>query len=215
MGDTEDRARFVARLRETIKSFGSANSLANTAGVSEGALRKWASGVSEPTRDRLVAIARAAGVNVSWLATGSGARDRTGGGELPVLEGFTALENVTEQGTDQDNMRRIAFSQEWLEHNAPSQGPMLATIQAPDDSMSALIPAGAELVIDRTTGEVNRDGIYALRVDGALLVRRLQRIPGGFIEASSETGTYQPFRFQMNDPAVSVIGRVIWVGRDL
>ena len=216
IGTDEDRAEFVARLNETIRSFGSVNGLANASGVSEGALRKWAQGTSEPTRDRLVAIAQTAGVNVAWLATGGGPKDRSGQAETPLLEGFVTLQRVESQGGYQGKSDfTLAFSTDWLQSRAEPSGTNLEMIQVPDDSMAPLLPAGSSLVVDSSGGTIKRDGIYALNMDGALLVRRLQRMPGGQIEASSESPTYQSFRFQQDDPAVTVIGRVIWVGHDM
>ncbi len=131
VGTPGDRARFVARLREAISGFGSANSLATAAGVSEGALRKWMQGTSEPTRDRLVAIARAAEVNVAWLATGSGPKDRSGNADTPLLEGFVALERVPVQDSDSGSGHDIAFSQGWLdEQDARGVARLAASLEA-------------------------------------------------------------------------------------
>lgn len=126
-----------------------------------------------------------------------------------------ALEGMPDQGVDGGTGQDIAFSQEWIDRHGARGGADLATVQVPDDSMAPLLPTGAVLVVERGGAEINRDGIYALTMDGTLLVRRLQRMPGGQIEASPESSTYQSFRFQQNDPAVSVIGRVVWAGRDL
>ena len=75
--------------------------------------------------------------------------------------------------------------------------------------------SGSVLVVDRSSGGISRDGIYALELDGTLLVRRLQRLPGGQVEASAESGTYQSFRFHPNDSDVNILGRSIWAGREL
>lgn len=63
---------FVARINMLIEASKSVASLAKAAGVSEGALRNWAFRGAEPSRANLIALARAAGVNVLWLATGEG-----------------------------------------------------------------------------------------------------------------------------------------------
>ena len=219
VGSPEDRALFVARLQDIIRSFGSANGLANAAGVSEGAMRKWAHGESEPTRDRLVAIAKAAEVNLTWLATGNGPRDRAGREDTPLLEGFIALEWVPDQDADGGEGRAagqyFAFSQDWIDGHAAHGTSSLTTVQVPDDSMTPHLPAGCVIVVDRSTSEVSRDGIYALVLDGTLLVRRLQKMPGGQIEASAESTTYQSFKFHPNDADVAILGRALWAGRDL
>ena len=44
---------------------------------------------------------------------------------------------------------------------------------------------------------------------------RLQRQPGEEIEASSANPAYTSFRFRIVDNGVEVIGRVVWVGREV
>jgi transcriptional regulator with XRE-family HTH domain len=74
-----DQAGFVARLQLVVQQWPSADRLAKATGVSPSAFRKWLNGQAEPRRDRLVALAEAAGVTVSWLAQGEGAEpDRAG-----------------------------------------------------------------------------------------------------------------------------------------
>ncbi len=65
-------AAFVSRLKLLIDEFGSARAFARACGVSESAIRKWHGGNSEPTREKLVAMAEAANVSIEWLATGRG-----------------------------------------------------------------------------------------------------------------------------------------------
>jgi len=68
-----DQAGFAARLQLIVQQWPSVDRLAKASGVSPSAFRKWLKGVAEPSRDRLVALAEAAGVNVSWLVQGEGA----------------------------------------------------------------------------------------------------------------------------------------------
>src|ERR1700728_2432972 len=86
-----DRAAFVSRLHTILRHWPSADRLARSMGVSPSAFRKWLKGEAEPSRERLVALARAAGVGVAWLAEGegpapafesaNGGRRRSGGSE--------------------------------------------------------------------------------------------------------------------------------------
>src|SRR6516225_6227301 len=74
--NAEDRAAnagaFIARLQEIVRHWPSADRLARATGVSPSAFRKWLRGDAEPSRERLVALAQAAGVGVGWLAGGEG-----------------------------------------------------------------------------------------------------------------------------------------------
>lgn len=62
---------FAQRLKEAIGS-ASVNSFAKKSGLSEGILRQYLSGISQPGLDKLIAISETAGVSLLWLATGKG-----------------------------------------------------------------------------------------------------------------------------------------------
>ncbi|MGB7371024.1 S24 family peptidase, partial [Erythrobacter sp.] len=60
-----------------------------------------------------------------------------------------------------------------------------------------------------------RDGIYVLRADDALVVKRIAIKPGGKqITIASDNPSY-PTWHDMDRSEVHVVGRVIWFGRAL
>jgi transcriptional regulator with XRE-family HTH domain len=63
---------FAARLRQVVDSYGSTSSLARVINRSEGALRKWMRGQSEPSVSDLKSLCEATGTNVEWLVMGRG-----------------------------------------------------------------------------------------------------------------------------------------------
>src|ERR1700712_4263154 len=67
-----EKSAFVERLHTILAHWPSADRLARAMGVSPSAFRKWLKGEAEPSRERLVALAHAAGVGVAWLAEGKG-----------------------------------------------------------------------------------------------------------------------------------------------
>ncbi len=72
MHDSPSSSSFAARMLETAKLAGNASRLAAACGISRRAVGDYLSGKAEPTRPRLVAMAKAGGVSVEWLATGEG-----------------------------------------------------------------------------------------------------------------------------------------------
>jgi transcriptional regulator with XRE-family HTH domain len=64
---------------------------ARAIGLSESVVRQYLKGKSEPTRPALVAMARAGGVSLEWLASGSGPM-RAGGPEPRAAEAHPAEE---------------------------------------------------------------------------------------------------------------------------
>ena len=63
---------FPVRLRQAVSVFGSVTALARAIGRSDGAVRKWLRGASEPSVSDVRAIAAATGVSIQWLITGEG-----------------------------------------------------------------------------------------------------------------------------------------------
>jgi transcriptional regulator with XRE-family HTH domain len=99
--DTEPDG-FPSRLREALESYGSASAIARAIDRSEGAVRKWLRGQSEPSVSDLRAICETTGVSVEWLVTGRGNKQGITGigrnpptpyGELPPLD-YTLMDGV-------------------------------------------------------------------------------------------------------------------------
>ena len=62
-------------MREVIDAYGSASGLAKAIERSEGAVRKWLRGESEPNVTDLRAVCEQTGTSIEWLVTGRGVRD--------------------------------------------------------------------------------------------------------------------------------------------
>ena len=73
--ERQEAGGFAERLRQVLKGHGSASSLAKAIARSEGAVRKWLRGESEPNVTDLRAICHATQTRIHWLVTGEGPRD--------------------------------------------------------------------------------------------------------------------------------------------
>lgn len=108
---------------------------------------------------------------------------------------------------------RMAFDEKWLrDMGANPTG--LSMIRVDGDSMSPTLSHGDEIMVDRMDGAARlRDGIYVLRMDDALMVKRvaLGLIKGKF-SIRSDNPNY-PVWEDIDPALVNVIGRVIWTGR--
>jgi hypothetical protein len=58
------------RLRQTIASYGTVSAAARAIDKSEGALRKWIHGTSEPNASDLRSICEVTGTRINWLIFG-------------------------------------------------------------------------------------------------------------------------------------------------
>ena len=73
--ERQESSGFAARLREVIDAFGSASGLAKAIERSEGAVRKWLRGESEPNVTDLRSVCEQTGTSIEWLVTGNGRRE--------------------------------------------------------------------------------------------------------------------------------------------
>ncbi|HET7268334.1 MAG TPA: helix-turn-helix transcriptional regulator [Oleiagrimonas sp.] len=63
---------FMARIRVLIKTYGGVSHIAQVCGFSEGVVRSWRDGRSDPSRTRCLALAHGLNVSLLWLMTGNG-----------------------------------------------------------------------------------------------------------------------------------------------
>ena len=90
----------------------------------------------------------------------------------------------------------------------------VSAIKVTGDSMSPTLDDGDDIFVDRSdAAERLRDGIYVLRFDEALNVKRIARSPDGArLTVRSDNPAYPSW--PDCDPArIDIIGRVIWVGK--
>lgn len=70
-------------------------SFARRAGVAESVLRKYLAG-AQPSTDRLVAMADAAGVNIAWLAAGRGPQKGAPAAPAPATQSFSDVRRLAQ-----------------------------------------------------------------------------------------------------------------------
>lgn len=86
-------------------------------------------------------------------------------------------------------------------------------IRVEGDSMEPVLSDGDEILVDRDRREVRgRGGIFVIRIEHVLLVKRLRPAVGA-IEVISENPAYPVRRCRLGE--VEVIGRVAWMSRSL
>jgi transcriptional regulator with XRE-family HTH domain len=115
--ERQEAGGFAARLRQVLKGHGSASGLAKAIERSEGAVRKWLRGESEPNVTDLRAISIATQTRIHWLVTGEGPREAQADSEaasaldLPLLEAVigAADTQLRVAGLDLSPTRRSAL----------------------------------------------------------------------------------------------------------
>lgn len=108
----------------------------------------------------------------------------------------------------------FAFDERWLKALTATSSHSLSIVRVEGDSMSPTLNAGDEILVDLgDCADRLRDGIYVLRVDDALVVKRLALHPmGGRVTVQSDNPAYSDWPDCEVDE-IHCIGRVIWAGR--
>lgn len=187
-----------------------------------------------PKSETLKKIKQLKGCSIDWLLTGEGepfpdqvakntvAYDTLGN---PVdVEEFVFVPRYDIQAAaghgrlvgDEKPMFAMAFRRYWIENYVTRDTKNLSVISVKGDSMEGVLNDGDSILINH--GEtVPRDGLYVLRINENLLVKRLQLMPGGIVNVISANEAYPAFEIDLNHLTddVAIIGRVEWFGRNI
>jgi phage repressor protein C with HTH and peptisase S24 domain len=144
-------------------------------------------GAEEPVPSNLVAISRSA------------ARASAGPGAIAVEEAGRPY---------------FAFDQLWLRRLTGAGAGDLSLLRVEGDSMAPTLSDGDDILLDRgDAGDRLRDGIYVLRHDDALMVKRLTLHPiARRVTVQSDNPAYADWP-DCDLGEIHIIGRVIWAGR--
>jgi phage repressor protein C with HTH and peptisase S24 domain len=116
--------------------------------------------------------------------------------------------------TEEAGKPYFAFDERWLKALTPSGPSKLSIVRVEGDSMTPTLNAGDDILVDLGDSvERLRDGIYVLRIDDALVVKRLALNPTARrVTVQSDNPAYPDWP-DCSLADIKPIGRVIWSGR--
>lgn len=111
---------------------------------------------------------------------------------------------------------QFGFDEDWLKKLTQSKAASLSIIRVLGDSMEPTLFDGDEVMVDLGDGQSRlRDGIYVLRMDDMLNVKRIAIEPKGRqISVISDNPSYPTWQ-SMERRSINIVGRVLWFGRKL
>ena len=204
----------------------STNAFAKKCELRESTVRGYLSG-SMPSLDKAMAIARAAGVSLQWLASGEGSMRSGSTAELQVkgaieeefalIPGYN-IQVAAGQGVfpDQEQpTRKLAFRHKWLRYKGLNEKD-LVLVFAKGDSMEPTISDNNTLMIDTSQCDLSDGSIYVIRTDGHLIVKRIQKLWNKGILLLSDNKEYETQQVEPSEADdLEVIGKLVWVGKDM
>ena len=110
----------------------------------------------------------------------------------------------------------FGFDGRWLKSLTSTAPANLSIIRVEGDSMAPTLSAGDDILVDPGDGvDQLRDGIYVIRVDDALVVKRIALHPiGRRVTVQSDNPAYPDWP-DCDMEEITCIGRVIWAGRKI
>lgn len=149
------------------------------------------------------------------------------------LSGVEAAAGGGAYVTDEEVVGRMAFRREWIAREG-LKAQALRIIRAKGDSMEPTIQDGAPILVEAFAymdedgnirhlhsglspcDRVKREGVYVVRLDDRLLVKRLQLDLQGGLLVKSDNTAYDTLHVPpecLDD--IAIVGRVVWTGRKL
>ena len=225
-----DQQSFSDRLNKVIGNE-PLRAFARRADMSDSGLKRYLYEGTIPPIDRALNLARAGGVTFDWLVFGIGdgvnsplshvSHDATSGAQGSYrADEFTTISAYQveasaghgSQITDEPLAEPMAFRTDWLRREG-FEPAKLAVIRAKGDSMEPTINDGDVILVRLKNGEAPRDGLYVLRLDGGLFVKRLQFDLGG-IRIISDNPLYKSCDLSKAElTELDLVGRVVWAGK--
>ncbi len=119
-------------------------------------------------------------------------------------------------GTESTAPVHMAFSRHWIQQQLQVKADDLQLMQVPGDSMDGTLNS-RDVVLVNKADKQPANGLFVLRLDGVLEVKRLQRLPGAKLKVSGSNEAYDPFEIDLTQatPGFEIVGKLVWHGRVL
>ncbi len=225
------------RLRSAIDEMGvNMKEYSISSGIPYRTLMEYLSNNRSPGAEALMGIA-GTGINIQWLLTGVGGKfsaklaDSSPREMASKLKERASVEGgiVTLPIYDPENMACHLSSDEAFENSDQVLFPLylipdkirstshtLMLLYVRGDAMDPTVHDGDVLLFDKDDDVVTWDGLHVMWIDQFISVRRLQREQGG-LRVISDNPKYPSFllNYSSSDRDTYVVGRVVWLGRNI
>jgi phage repressor protein C with HTH and peptisase S24 domain len=218
---------FTERFQQLIQEYANGNrsEFGRKTGKTPGQITDICKGRGKPTFDYLLKLTKMFNINIHWLVSGDG--EMFLGPPMPanssvkdfvyvprydvqVSAGYGSIVN-NEQIVDY-----LAFKHHWVVSDLKVDPLKLALLTVDGDSMDPTIKHSDLLLVDMEQHRIIKDAIYVIRIDEALMAKRIQRRHDGGLNVISDNPAYREFVINKDElESLQVLGRVVWFGRQV
>ncbi|WP_440410705.1 XRE family transcriptional regulator [Neorhizobium petrolearium] len=221
---------FGSRISAAIDRIGTLAEAGRVAGVTDEQIGRWRDGLSKPNLFGITRLAKAARVDVSWLATGEGLMENDASSALvpaalplSIRDDFALVPRLDIRASagsgnlavDEEVIDFLAFQASWL--RARNVNPDKARVMtAKGDSMEPTIRDGDVLLVDTSIDRIRDNALYIIVFEGLVFVKRIHVKMNGAVLLISDNDRYPPEEITSSAaPRLHVAGRVVWFGRSI
>jgi phage repressor protein C with HTH and peptisase S24 domain len=132
---------------------------------------------------------------------------------VPIYDIEVSAGNGVIPGQYEEIAGQLSFPPGYLRHITSTSVRHLAIVTVQGDSMAPTLHPRDVVLIDTTKTSLGYDGLFVLRMDGALHIKRINRgtRPGIVRIVSDNDDRYPPFERALDE--VEAVGKVLWYGR--
>lgn len=130
---------------------------------------------------------------------------------VPLLNVVASMGHGATMDWEEETIQEMRFSKRWLRHNTDASSfSALALVTGKGDSMDPTFVDGSILVVDTSYTQLKIDGVYVMRRDDELFIKRIQRNLDGSFDVISDNPKYkvQVIRDPLKNN-ILVLGRVL------
>ncbi|MGB1835814.1 XRE family transcriptional regulator [Marinobacter adhaerens] len=214
-----------------IRGAKSQGAFAEELGVHKNSLGHYERGNRVPDAETLLKLVEM-GYDANWLLTGKG-EPKTEHAHAILSQDIEKLKRLDEEfalipgynvqvaaghgsiAGDETPSRELAFRRKWLRFRGFNEKE-LALVFAKGDSMEPTISDNETVMVDTSEKQLRDGHIYVIRNGDHLLVKRIQTLWNDGVQLLSDNKEYPPQEVSSSDlENLEVIGKVVWVGKDL
>lgn len=214
-----------------IRGTKSQGAFAEELGVHKNSLGHYERGNRVPDAEILLKLVEM-GFDANWLLTGKG-EPKAENADVVLSQDADKLKRLDEEfalipgynvqvaaghgaiAGDEAPTRELAFRRKWLRFRGLIESE-LALVFARGDSMEPTISDNETVMVDTSERKLRDGHIYVIRNGDHLLVKRIQTLWNDGVQLLSDNKDYPPQEISSSDlEALEVIGKVVWVGKDL
>ena len=172
--------------------------------------QKNEAGESEPGILLATAFSKA-GINAHWLLTGEGEMLLQPAKPGTPIEGYVAIPVLA--GFNQEDS--VLFNEDWIRAELKAKPENLSLLYVHGTVMEPAMHTSDVVLFDRSKNTLSCEGMYVLQVNDVPIIRTLQMLPDGQVQAISQNTLFEPFSFQPSELGrkLSIQGQVVWVGK--